>query len=108
MAKTNPVSHNPAMVEFPSDVWGFTAALREAGLQTASRIIGNDEKHKLFMDTLRVLAAHAHARLDSDAQGQRDEAARIAERDAASTRRQASHGPSSVTSPEKAIEEPEA
>lgn len=105
MAK-NTVSHNPAMVEFPSDEYGFTSTLREAGLRTASNINGSPEKHRLYMDTLRVLAGHAQARLEIDANEQQLEAMRIAKRDAAQSRRQASHGAVTPDVPQEAPAEP--
>lgn len=87
-----PVSTNPAMVEFPRDVWGMTTELRKAGLRAASAVRGNAEKHKLFLATLRVLAQHSAARLNSDAEGTAAHAAKIAARAASAYQRVASHG----------------
>lgn len=61
------VSTNTARVGFPLDRWGMTTALRKAGLQAASSIRGNAEKHRVFLGTLAILGAHAKARLEADA-----------------------------------------
>jgi hypothetical protein len=60
------VSSNPALVEFPRDVWGFTTALRKYGLLVAGAIRGDDEKLKIYIQTLAILAQHAQARIDGD------------------------------------------
>ncbi|WP_085352839.1 hypothetical protein [Bradyrhizobium canariense] len=86
--KASTVPANPAMVEFPRDEWGFTTELRKAGLQAASRIRGNDEKHKLFIDTIKIIAQHAIARLEGDAAALVAEIEQIAERDASALHRQ--------------------
>lgn len=62
------VSSNPSRVEFPQDLWGFTSKLRKAGLSTAGSIRGNEEKLKLFMQTLQIIAEHAKARFPVDKQ----------------------------------------
>ena len=66
MADENKVSSNPALVEFPRDTWGFTTALRKYGLLVAGAIRGDDEKLKVFIQTLGILAQHAQARIDGD------------------------------------------
>ncbi|QOE32169.1 hypothetical protein CPT_Paso_052 [Rhizobium phage Paso] len=60
------VSSNPALVEFPRDEWGFTAALRKTGLQVAGAIRGDEKKLELFIQTLGILAQHAQARIEGD------------------------------------------
>jgi hypothetical protein len=82
------VPANPALVEFPRDEWGFTTELRKVGLQAAQRVRGNDEKHKLFIDTIKILAQHAIARLEGDAAALVAEIEAIAERDASALHRQ--------------------
>lgn len=76
------VPANPALLEWPRDEWGTLSPLRAELTQAASRIRGNEEKHKLFLATLGYAAQHAQARFASDRQaliqeGQ-DEADRIA------------------------------
>lgn len=88
----NEVSSNPALVEFPRDEWGFTSDLRKAGLAAASAIYGNPEKQALFIATLRVLAQHAGARVNSDAAALKAEGERIEARNAGALHRVASHG----------------
>lgn len=61
------VSTNAALVEFPRDQWGMTSELRKAGLRACSSVRGNEEKHKLLLQTLRVIAQHSAARLQGDA-----------------------------------------
>lgn len=82
------VPANPALVEFPRDEWGFTTELRKAGLQAAQSIRGNDEKHRLFIDTIKVLAQHAIARLEGDAKAVAARVEEIAKRDASALHRQ--------------------
>lgn len=82
------VSTNPALVEFPRDEWGFTTALRKAGLQAASNVRGNAEKHSLFIATIKVLAQHAIARLEDDAVAVEQRIKEIAERDLSHLHRQ--------------------
>jgi hypothetical protein len=86
------VSANPALVEFPRDEWGMTSELRKAGLRCASSVRGNKEKQSLFVATLRVLAQHSAARVNSDAADVAAHAAEIEARDASQFRRVASHG----------------
>lgn len=86
--KGTAVPANPALVEFPRDPWGFTSELRKVGLRAASSIRGNDEKHKLFLDTIRVLAQHALARLEGDAEAVARRIEEVAKQDAAIFRRQ--------------------
>lgn len=63
---TAPVNSNPALVEFPTDPWGFTSELRKAGLRSAARVKGDPEKQALFLATLRTLALHSQARVADD------------------------------------------
>lgn len=67
----NPVSSNPALVEFPRDTWGFTTALRKYGLLVAGAIRGDDQKLTIFLQTLAVLAQHAQARIEGDKEAKR-------------------------------------
>lgn len=60
------VSSNPALVEFPRDVWGFTTSLRKYGLLVAGAIRGDEEKLNLYIQTLGILAQHAQARIEGD------------------------------------------
>jgi hypothetical protein len=85
------VSANPALVEFPRDEWGFTTELRKAGIQAAQRIRGNEEKHKLYIETIKILVQHALARFEGDAAALIAEIAAIAERDASALHRQVGH-----------------
>lgn len=86
--KGTAVPANPALVEFPRDQWGFTSELRKAGLRAASAVRGDDEKHKLFLDTIRILAQHALARLEGDAEAVAARVKQVAEQEASIFRRQ--------------------
>lgn len=86
------VATNPALVEFPRDQWGMTSELRKAGLRAASSVRGNPEKQALLLQTLRVIAQHSQARLQSDADALIARGEKIAERNASSLHRVASHG----------------
>lgn len=61
---------NPAKLEFPTDPWGFTSAIKTQVLKAASTVKGSDDKHALLVGTLAVLIAHIKARKDSDAHEQ--------------------------------------
>ncbi|MCY1708351.1 hypothetical protein [Pannonibacter sp. SL95] len=63
---TADVSANPAQVEFPLDVYGFTTDLRKAGLAAAQRIAADPDKYEVFATTLSIILAHAKARMKSD------------------------------------------
>lgn len=65
-ALLNRVETNPAKVEFPRDIWGFTSGLKKAAMLAASEIKGQQDKHELFVAVLDVLKAHVEARLDVD------------------------------------------
>lgn len=73
----NPISPNPALVEFPQDVWGFTSELRKAGIRAGQAIRGDAEKLSLYLAHLRILALHVKARFDGDVAELADRAAEI-------------------------------
>ncbi len=102
--KNDAVSANPALVEFPRDVWGMTSELRKAGIRAAQSVRGNPEKQALLVATLRVIAQHSAARVNSDADAVAARVQKIAERDAAVNRRVSSNG---VPTPDTAAVEPE-
>ncbi|KRR22154.1 hypothetical protein CQ13_29945 [Bradyrhizobium retamae] len=58
----------------------MTSELRKAGLRASSSVRGNKEKHKLLLQTLRIIAAHSAARLKSDADAVTARVAKIAAR----------------------------
>lgn len=67
---------NPATLEFPTDKWGFTSAIKQAVLKAASTVNGQDDKHALIVGTMAVLIAHIKARKESDAALQTERRAR--------------------------------
>lgn len=73
---------NPRNIEWPQDTTGFLYGLKNAGVKAVERQMGSKEKHVALMATLRVLAKHAVARFELQAENRQariDEAA--AERD---------------------------
>lgn len=64
-----PAIANPALIEWPSDVWGMTTALRAALISAARSVRGNDEKMALFMATIKVGVQHSMARFEGDKAG---------------------------------------
>jgi len=72
IAKTGP---NPALLEFPTDTWGFTSGVRKEVLKAASSVRGQDDKHLLLIGTLQVLLAHIKARYEPDKAARADEVA---------------------------------
>ena len=57
---------NPALLEFPTDQWGFTSGVRKEVLRAASSVRGQADKHLLLIGTLQVLIAHIKARYEPD------------------------------------------
>ena len=57
---------NPALLEFPTDKWGFTSGIKKEVLRVASTIRGKDDKHAILVQTMAVLAAHIKGRLQLD------------------------------------------
>lgn len=72
------VSANPAEIQFPTDKWGFTSAIRKEVLRTAANVKGQKDKHDLLVATMAVLVAHIQKRLPGDVQRRVDAQAAIA------------------------------
>lgn len=72
VAKTGP---NPALLEFPTDTWGFTSGVRKEVLKAASSVRGQADKHLLLIGTLQVLIAHIKARYEPDIAARENEVA---------------------------------
>ena len=60
------VGINPAKLEFPTDKWGFTSAVKKEILKAAGNVKGQDDKHDLLLSTLLVLITHIKLRKDKD------------------------------------------
>lgn len=60
------VGTNPATLEFPTDKWGFTSAVKKEILKAAGNVKGQDDKHDLLLATLVILVTHIKARKDKD------------------------------------------
>lgn len=73
---------NPATLEFPTDKWGFTSAIRKEVLKAGSTVRGQQDKHDLLIGTLAVLIQHLKARLPSDRAVAQQQLQRISEQQA--------------------------
>jgi len=102
--KDKPVSANPALVEFPRDEWGMTSELRKAGIRAAQSVRGNPEKQALFVATLRILAQHSAARVNSDADAVKARVRKLAERDASPLSRMVVTGVPTPDAPAEPVE----
>lgn len=60
------VHHNPAFLEWPTDVWGLTKDLKKAITALASRVKGQPDKMELVEKTLEVALGHLNARYEHD------------------------------------------
>lgn len=60
------VTDNPAKLEFPTDRWGFTSAIKKEVLKGAGSVRGHEDKHDLLLGTLMVLITHIKMRKDKD------------------------------------------
>lgn len=60
------VSANPALVQFPTDRWGFTSAVRREVLKQAAMVRGQKDKHDLLVGTLAILLSHVQKRFPVD------------------------------------------
>lgn len=68
-AQARPVkaSHNPTLLVWPTDVWGFTAQLKDAIVAAASRVNGAADKKALVDAVLATGLAHLEAKYKVDA-----------------------------------------
>ena len=69
VAAATPVeaSHNPTLLVWPTDVWGFTAQLKDAIVSAASRVNGAADKKALVDAVLATGLAHLEAKYTVDA-----------------------------------------
>lgn len=61
-----PVSSNPALVIYPTDVWGMTTDLKATVKYLAARVCGCPEKYKVVQDTLKIALEHLRVRYQED------------------------------------------
>lgn len=61
------ISHNPALIEWPTDIWGLTKDLKKEFLKAASRINGQADKKALLDSTLAIAHAHLESKFKKDA-----------------------------------------
>ena len=50
-------------IEWPFDPWGFTVALRAAGVEAVSRVAGDMEKLEIVISTLRCIGQHGTVKI---------------------------------------------
>lgn len=53
------VGTNPLTLPWPTDPHGITSAIKKEGTRAVQRLNGDADKFKVFMDTVKVLVAHA-------------------------------------------------
>lgn len=61
------ISHNPALIVWPTDIWGLTKDLKKEFLRAASRIGGQADKKALLDATLAIAHAYLEAKYTKDA-----------------------------------------
>lgn len=59
-------SHNPTLLVWPTDVWGFTTQLKDAIVAAASRVNGAADKRALVDAVLATGLAHLEAKYAID------------------------------------------
>ena len=59
------MSSNPRNIKWPTDTTGFLYRFKHAAVQAVEKQHGHPDKHKAFMDTLRVIAKHAQDRYEA-------------------------------------------
>lgn len=62
MAKDNKVSANPLQIEWPRDTYHFTQRLKSELVRAAQRVNGDDEKSRVYEETLKTAILHNRAR----------------------------------------------
>lgn len=62
------MKHNRAMLEFPTDRWGLTGAVKKEVINMASRIAGDPLKYKLAQEVMAVLQEHLELKFEVDQQ----------------------------------------
>lgn len=60
------ISHNPAFLEWPTDIWGLTKDVKKAFVVLANRVKGQPDKMELVERTLEVALGHLNARYQHD------------------------------------------
>lgn len=60
------VPTNPALLDFPTDPWGFTSALKKETLRAASTVQAQPDKQALLLATMELLIEHIKARFPTD------------------------------------------
>jgi hypothetical protein len=63
-AKT--VSANPALIDWPTDKWGYLSKMKKEFVLMASTINGQDDKHELVLATLKLMYQHVQVRFQKD------------------------------------------
>jgi len=61
-----PVSHNPTLIVWPTDIWGLTKDVKAAIIAATSRINGQADKKALLDATLAIALGHLASKYQSD------------------------------------------
>lgn len=56
---------NALKLDFPRDPHGFTTLLRKEGVRAVGRLAASDDKLAIFLNTLKVLARYAKAKIET-------------------------------------------
>lgn len=60
------VSVNAAQIQYPSDIWGTTSALRKEFANITGKLNGHPARTEILLATLAVMAAHVQKRTQKD------------------------------------------
>lgn len=60
------VSTNVANIQYPSDIWGTTSALRKEFAMITGKLNGHPAKTEILLATLAVMASHVQKRAAKD------------------------------------------
>lgn len=65
-SESSSVSHNPAFVVWPTDIYGVTKEFKTAIMKMASAARGDINKKKMIDETIRIGLAHFEAKFVKD------------------------------------------
>lgn len=94
---------NPRDLQWPHDNFGFTSMTRKEGARAIGRIKGDPQKLDVFLQTLRVLAEHAKAKIEDQQKHAARTAAATRNREAAEYARSVAEQEAEVSRLEKLL-----
>lgn len=57
---------NPALINWPTDIWGITKDVKKAIVAATARVNGQADKKAVLDSVLRIALAHLEARFEAD------------------------------------------